>query len=243
MKLFKNLMFYLSVPKCVFCGERLSRNEKALCSTCFSEYENEKNRNCSLCTKPLSACSCPNHFLDSHFVHKLIKVFRYSANDKLPTSSLIYSLKKDNRSDVLDFLSSELAEAIQNTVQDPQSYIFTSVPRRKKSIAKYGIDHASILSRAVAKKLDADYLALLKSKAKREQKKSKNRQQRIKNADFVLKKQKINLTGKRVIIIDDIVTSGASIGTAAMNIKSTGAKSVTGAVLSIAYKDEKGLIL
>ena len=58
----------------------------------------------------------------------------------------------------LDFLSSELAKAIKNSVQNPQEYIFTSVPRRKKSILKYGIDHAKILSRAVARKLDADYL-------------------------------------------------------------------------------------
>ena len=198
---------------------------------------------CSICFKTLSECSCPNKFLDAHYIHKLIKVFRYSPEANLPTNNLIYSLKKDNRTDVIDLLSDELVVAIKNSIKDPQSYIFTSIPRRKKSIIKYGIDHAAVLSKAVAKKLEADYVPLLKSKSKKEQKKSKSREERLKNAVFELKDEKAELIEKKVIIVDDIVTSGASMASAAMNIKSTGAKSVVGAVLSIAYKDEKSLIL
>ncbi len=230
------VLFALSVPKCVCCHERLNHGEKALCLKCSAKFEEFKSRNCSKCAKLLHQCDCSNQFLESHYVRRVIKCFRYlDRAEAAPGNSLIYSIKRDNRSDVLDLCAEELAAAIRNSVCDPEKYIFTNVPRRRSAIIEHGIDHSALLARSVAKRLGGRYIPLLKSNSKRPQK-SLERTDRMKNADFRLIKD-LDLSGREVIIVDDIITSGASVSVAASLIRSLGAKKIIAATLAIAYRD------
>ncbi len=237
MKIFEKILFYLSVPKCVFCGEILSKEDLGLCEKCKVKYDDAKKKNCSVCSKPLSECSCTNKHLDSHFIHKHVKVFRYRSGQEAPENSLIYKLKRDNRRDVVNFLSLELSEAIKNSVKIDGNVIITSVPRRKAAKAKYGIDQAEMLGISVAKRLDCSYLKTLKSKAKSAQKKAESPEKRMENAKFSPTNKNLDLKGKTVILIDDIVTTGASMGACAFHIKSLGAKRIIGASVATAYRD------
>lgn len=238
MKFFDKILYYISVPKCVACGERLSTEDRGLCSSCLDEYRAHLERNCSKCAKPLRECACTNEYLDAHFVHSLVKLFRYVPDAKNAASSLIYSLKRDNNRRVLDFLSDELAMAIKNSIESPESFVFTSVPRRSSSKRRYGIDHAKMLSSDTARKIGAEYRELLVSKSKHAQKSAGGIENRISNIDIRLKDEKLDISGKRVIVVDDIVTTGASMAASAIALKSAGAKSVVGAALSIAYRDK-----
>ena len=237
MNTFRKLLYYIAPPRCVFCKERTPIDSTVLCHICKEKYDDALRRNCSVCAKPLYECTCPNDYLDSHYVHKCIKVFRYLPDNELPTNSLIFSLKKDNRHDVLDMLSQELADAIKFNLKNYESYVMTSVPRRKSAISKYGFDHAKILGKAISEKLGLKYINALKSNVKREQKFSMSREERFKNLKFNIRKKSIDLSGQNVIIVDDIITTGASMGACAMLLKSVGAKRIVGASLAIAYKD------
>lgn len=231
-----SVLFYISVPKCVGCKIKLSRSDVALCPDCLKEYDNIKQRNCSICAKPLDFCTCTNKYLDSHYIHKLIKVFRYVQREPLPSNNLIYSLKRDNRRDVLEFLSRELIDAISHSIINVNECVFTNVPRRREARSKYGFDHAKLLAKYIANHFSAQYYQPIISKAKISQKKTLGRD-RIKNATFKLKTKTKDLTGKTVIIVDDIVTTGSSMGACATLIRALGAKRIIGAAISIAYKD------
>ena len=237
MNLFETLLYYVAPPKCTCCKNRLTRKEQALCKKCKTEYDNTLRRNCSICAKPLYECSCTNDYLDSHYVHESVKVFRYRVEGGEAANSLIYSLKRDNRRDVLKFLSEEVASSILNSIKVNDNYIVASVPRIEKSIVKYGIDHAELLGRSIAKILGIKYQKLLISKSKLQQKHAEGREARIKNVDFRIKHATKDITGKNVILVDDIVTTGASMGHAATLIKGLGAKKIIGASVAIAYKD------
>ena len=154
----------------------------------------------------------------------------------MPSNNLIYSLKRDNRKDVLEFLANELIEAILNSIKNANECVFVNVPRRLESRLKYGFDHAKLLAKYVAKHFSAQYYQPIISKAKKSQKKTQGRE-RIKNATFKLKNKAKDLSGKTVIIIDDIVTTGSSMGACATLIRALGAKKIIGATISIAYKD------
>ena len=237
----KNIMdrvlFALSVPKCVCCKTRLDYGENALCLKCSAEFEQFKTRNCSRCARKLNMCSCSNDFLEAHYIKRTIKCFRYlNRNDATPGNALIYSLKRDNRSDVLKKCADELEYAIRNSISDPGGYIFTNVPRRKSAIIEHGIDHSELLARELAKRFDAEYISLLKSNAKKPQK-SLETADRFKNAEFYISKN-IDLTGRAVILVDDIITSGASMSKAASLIRSLGSREINAASLAIAYKDQ-----
>lgn len=231
------ILFYLSVPKCIGCKKRLSIDDRVLCPECLVEYREIKKRNCSICSKTLDLCSCSNKFLKSHYIHNLIKVFRYVNRDNIPSNNLIYSLKRENRKDVLEFLTDELGKALSNSVTDLEKCVFINVPRRKKEAAKYGLDHAAELAKNLAKRFSAEYYQPLISKSRNPQKKTHGAE-RIKNAKFKLKKNVKDLSGKTVIIVDDIVTTGASMSACAMLIRALDAKKIIGATVSVAYKDQ-----
>jgi ComF family protein len=129
-----------------------------------------------------------------------------------------------------------MTKSIKNAFPKAKDYIVTNVPRSNNSIIKYGYDHAEMLAHEVAKRIGAKYEKILKSDIKVEQKKLHG-ESRKQNAKFAVMNE-IDLSGKTVLIIDDIVTSGASMGEAAMLIRSLGAKRIMGAALGIAYKDK-----
>ena len=230
------VLFALSVPKCICCNERLDYEQKAFCPKCSTDYEDFKTRNCSRCAKILQECSCSNEYLRGHFISKTVKSFRYMVrDDSKPANSLIFSLKKDNRQDVLDVCADEMLKSIENCILEPQNYVITNVPRRKSAIIEYGIDHSALLAEEVAKRLGTRYIPLLKSNSKKAQK-SLEHSERMKNVNFDLIKN-VDLSGKSVIIVDDVITSGASMGSAAALIRSLGCRNIVAASLGIAYKD------
>ena len=231
------VLFALSVPKCVCCGERLSYGEKALCPKCSAEFTDFKSRNCPKCSRVLNKCDCSTDYLEAHFIKHVVKCYRYIHRDKItPSNALIYSLKRDNREDVLKVCADELESAIRNAVINPSDSIFINIPRRSSAILEFGIDHSALLAEELSRRLDAKYISLLKSKAKKPQK-SLEVTERLKNADFELVKE-FDLTGKQVIIVDDIITSGASMASAAAQVRSLGCKNIIGATLAVAYFDD-----
>ena len=135
-ELYRKIIFYTTVPKCVCCKEMLSINDKALCLNCIKEYEQSKERICSVCFSRLPECKCSNHYLKSHMMPKLIKLFRYKPssdpNEKIAANELIYNIKRVKRRDLLDFISDEMIVAIKHSLK-PADYVITNVPRKRRA--------------------------------------------------------------------------------------------------------------
>lgn len=238
-EIFNRILFYITVPKCVFCKEKLDYGERGLCKKCMTVYRAHKQRNCHKCAKILPECNCTYDYLESHGIKNLVKVFRYSKSDQsLPSNYLIYSLKQDNRSDVFSFLADELTASVKNCITgNCADYIITNVPRRKNAVISFGYDHAKRLAKDVSERLGIDYVELLNSKSKKPQK-SVHGHERIENAKFEYRSDDdFNLKGKTVILIDDIVTTGASMTNCATLIRGFRPKRIIGACLGTAYKE------
>lgn len=240
-ELYNRAIFYLSVPKCVCCKEKLDYEDKGLCKSCRATYESHKLRDCPRCSHKLSECFCTYDDLESHGIKNLVKLFRYSKTEEsMPSNYLIYSLKQDNRKDVIAFLSDELARAIEHQVgNSPQGYVITSVPRRRRAIVDFGYDHAKVLAMQVAKRIGIEYVEILRSKSKDPQK-SVYGDARRENAKFDYKcKEDFTLKGKTVILVDDIITTGSSMINSATLIRGLRPKRIIGACLGTAYKEKR----
>ena len=231
------ILHAISVPRCISCKERLSYGEKAFCESCYAVFCEAKTRNCAKCARPLPECFCTNDHLKAHFVKGLSKLYRYLPNKEVgaPENLLIYALKREEREDVVVRCAVELRAAISNSLTIDEGFVFTNVPRRRDAVLNFGTDHAARLAKCLAKSFGVKYVSLLKSRARRPQKRL-DRIERLKNAKFFIKRP-IDLTGKSVIIVDDVVTSGSSMGAAATLVRSLGTKKIYGACLGIAYRD------
>ena len=158
-----------------------------------------------------------------------------------PSNRLIFSLKHDNRRDTFAFLSHELAASISSALDTQgreEQFLITNIPRRPAAKRRDGYDHAKELAKRVASLLNIKYLSLLSSKAESAQREMKGEQRR-KNAKFVYKRkaQEVSLKGLTVIIVDDVVTTGSSLASAADLLRGLGTRRIIGAAVSIAYKD------
>ena len=225
------------LPKCVSCTKPLSRGENVLCEECTKLFLDETVRDCSFCFQKINQCTCtPKPFKNAR-IKLLFKISRYSlTTDKSPTKSLIFSLKHDNYTTVINYISALLADRLKKHFGDgARDLILIPIPRRRKNVIKYGYDHAKVLSKRISKLLGCRALFLLKSLARAEQK-GLTREERKENARFKLRR-KASLEGKCVVLIDDVVTSGASMIGAAQAIAELKPDKTVGACLAISYRD------
>lgn len=232
-------MHLLTVPKCVRCGEPMEIDDRCFCAVCRKDYEEFKQRECSRCAKKIYRCSCSNSLLRAGAIKNVYKVYRYRSWDRdIPSNKLIYALKQQNRRDVFEFTSDELAEAIKASLKlTPEKYVITNIPRRGSAIVDFGYDHAAELAKRVARNLGVDYVRSMRSKAKKAQKESVG-VERIKNAVFQIRPNASEkIKGKTVIIIDDIITTGSSMIAAGKILRSNGARRTISAAIAISYPD------
>lgn len=233
----KDIFRFLFVPKCPSCLSILKTDEWVLCTECKAIYENEKERRCSICNERLFECSCSIPHLDVHKIRSLHKITRYNPrSENVASPYLIYALKRDHRRDVIGFMADELADALLREYGDLSQFLITNVPRRHSALMEHGYDHAAKLTKAISKRLGCEYKAFLKSNARRAQK-SLSPEERQENASFTLCRMEESLKGRILLLVDDIVTSGASMGKCADLLRTLHPKRIVGVCFSIAYRD------
>ena len=221
------------LPKCVGCGLRMPPEcDAVLCPVCRATYENEKENTCPVCGGRMSDCLClPDRFAH-HAIKRMAKLYDYEPQKGRIGARLIYTLKHKNLRSLTDFLGKELAEPLRPVLAEGE-FVVTYPPRSKKGILRDGFDHAEALSRAVAAHLSLPHLCTLR-RTRHAVQKSLSREERRKAAAATYELcPGIDLHGKRVILCDDVATSGATLIAAARLLRRAGAREVILATLAL----------
>ena len=218
-----NLIF---PPKCVLCGETLIyRATTPFCPICRSRYEQEKALPCPECGEKHELCECASERMKRY--GKAIHIGEYVKEETALRSMILFA--KDSSYEYLyRFQASELAALVRRRLDDCEDFVVTYAPRKASKVAKYGIDQAKETSRRVAKLLSIPHYTVLKHIESDEQKRL-TAEERSKNAkrSYRLSKDADGLIrGKRVILYDDVVTSGATMVACASLLKKAGAKEI-----------------
>ena len=225
-------------PKCPACGTLLDLGREAMCPQCAAEYEAATERACPQCLKPLHECTCPNRFLDRHGVHKVIKLVTYHPGEPdRAVNRLIFRLKHCDSEATIHFLADRLAKEIKGQLDEGKQYVITGVPRSASAIRQYGDDHVRLLCRALAARLHIPYVRAVRRIGKEGAQKKKNYRDRLASAAVSYEPNKaVDLHGCRIILVDDIVTSGATLAACANAVRKCGARQVMAAVVGSSYR-------
>lgn len=137
---------------------------------------------------------------------------------------LIWSLKFDRAQAAADIMGRRLAQLYGFAV--PEDALIVPVPTAAKRVRKRGYDQAVLIARSFARHSSRQYTPLLSRLGSQEQK-GVGREERFQQLDsaFVLRAPK-RVPGSRIILIDDIITTGATLEEAAVTLRSGGAKAV-----------------
>ncbi len=214
----KSLWDLLFPRKCILCGCLLD-DEDVLCQHCRKDGPNYPTRK--------TKCQ----FLDSYTA-----VWYYKENVR--RSLLRY--KFYHGTNLAPAYGRLLAARIR--VIYPEGFdLMTWVPTASLRKFRRGYDQAELLAKAVGRELGLSPVKLLKKiRNNRAQSGLKNAAQRRANVVGVYRLTgKASVEGKRILLLDDILTTGATAGECARMLRTAGAKEVHCAVVAAGEKQSE----
>ena len=226
--------------KCILCGDVIDyERETPFCDECLPEWLNNLDFMCVKCGFDCDFCTClPERVREiSHL--STFGVF-YTPKASTPVNRIVYKMKREHNFPTIRFCAKILAKkVVKSFAKNGTSYkdfVITYPARRKKSIIKYGYDHAELLAKELSKFLRLEYVKVFKNLGAEEQK-ALTKTQRFSNASGAYEIIKgANVKNKKFLIVDDVMTSGATLNICSKMLLSEGAS----AVVPIAFaKDTK----
>ncbi|MDD5527513.1 MAG: ComF family protein [Patescibacteria group bacterium] len=228
----RKLLNVLFPIDCAGCG----KEDEWLCQDCLLKLPLGRKADCFFCEKEnQSGMTCPacaaNHNLDGVFV-----CADYS--DRI-VSGLIKKLKYSFARELGEVLA-EIACRYWKKIADedrfgklsPQKFIITPIPLHKKRYNWRGFNQAEIIARYFADRQNFAYQdALVRVKHKTPQARLGGAERR-ENIAGCFAAHGENLTGKKILLIDDVATTGSTLDEAARVLKSAGASKVWGLVIA-----------
>jgi ComF family protein len=203
----------LSFQLCPYC-EKESTQNGAVCARC-KKYQFEKN---SFLTLDALVCAT-----DYQKIAKLVHLFKYDFVTELgvPLGKIIVRALQENNLALPDFI--------------------IPIPIHQRKLKWRGFNQAEILAGAVSQNLTPGFPILVRANLVFRQKKThaqmkiKNylaRLENLRNAFALVPDAKQVIKGKKILLIDDIATTGATLFECAKTLKNAGAKEVTAAIIA-----------
>lgn len=236
-KIWDLFVYLLYPPRCVACKCAIARNT-GMCHDCLKLYDKAERKRCGICLKQARNCSCrpmlltdTDKFCDKNLISLFYLAQPDSKNleDKL-VRKFIYKFKRNHDRASVGFasriLSHEFLLLLKASDGNTEDWIITNPPRSKEQRLMYGFDHAAQLARSISKMTGIKYAECFKRNTNKMQK-TLNAYQRRANANKAYSViDKSLFEGKKVLIVDDVITTGATINACARLLKENGAELV-----------------
>lgn len=230
----KKLLDWLYPERCVFCDCLLEKREKYLCSSCRKHIpEPIQEPRCKKCSKPLESeereyCYDCTEYQQSY--DRGLAVFTY----RDPMKAALMRFKFHGRREYGDFLGKLLCIYGKTFIQQIKPQVIIPVPVHRKKKNRRGYNQAEILAAVVSRGFSIPIRTdlVLRRKFTKAQKElnRKERKRNLKQA-FYVKNEVRNY--QRVLLVDDIYTTGSTVNTISEKLKNEGVKEVYFLVLCI----------
>ncbi|HEY0563912.1 MAG TPA: ComF family protein [Methylophilus sp.] len=218
----KPLYQHVLAQQCVLCANA-THTADSLCAPCLADLPWAPAHSCQQCGLPshhrvCGAClSDPPHF---DFTHA---VFQYG----YPVDALLHAYKYQHALHLSLSLGNLMVTAMMKTLQSQHIEVLIPMPLHPQRLKERGFNQSLELAKVMAKQtgiaLNYQHCQRIRNTPPQASLKLKDRVRNIKGA-FEYCGQ---LQGQHVAIIDDVMTSGASVNELAKILKQAGAASVT----------------
>lgn len=233
-RLYSLLLNTVFPPVCMKCGT-MCGEAGGVCAKCFSELTFVVEPFCHKCGKPLDSIVkewgfCPYcQQSGKNYFDEARAALVYDEN----SSPLILALKYADKTELVPVLARWICLAAKDVNAD----LVVPVPLFSGRLRQRKYNQAALLAINIAKAKKVKYMPLLK--------RNKNtgsqgglsrykRKQNVKGAFSVAKNCEVK--GKTVIIVDDVMTTGATMNECAKTLKKVGASKVIAVTLAVVLK-------
>ena len=233
MGISKVLISAVSPKVCLGCGEIINENDD-LCFYCHEMLsKTADSKYCSKCGNNKANCRCTKDVL---FFKGIASPFY---NEGI-AREIMYSYKFSHREYVAEFFARQIVLSIKQNFYDTGFEVVCFVPLFFLNRLRRGYNQSELIARHVGKLLNipvASKALGCKFKSKPQHEMLINeRSENVKDKYY----SKHSLRGKRVLLIDDIKTTGATLNECAKALMGAGADSVYCATGLVTPKKKKG---
>ncbi len=197
------LLKRISYPSCMKCGKQLEDEKQELCHDCAGR---------------------------AHDYVRGVAAFSYT--DAMKNS--MYAFKYNNRREYADFYADSICDFYGNTIRGWKADVIMPVPLHKSRLRTRGYNQAALLGRCLARKLDIPYdeKTLFRTR-KTTPLKELSDKERVTGLKSAFQVSGNSVEYKKIILADDIYTTGATIDECARTLLSAGASEIYFAVVCI----------
>ena len=229
---FLNLLF----PRgCPLCGDLTDGGTARLCAACTERIAEELKLPCPLCGKTAPECAClPSALTETVSAiggcpHAYVGFYRPQEPESA-LSQLIYALKSNADDAAAQVLARMLVRELMRTFlsagEDIRQWTVTYAPRSTGKRREAGFDHGERLAKLCAYASGARYAALFTRRGGREQKRLSESERRANAESSIRLRRRADCRDAKIILIDDVITSGATVAACAKLLRDAGAKAV-----------------
>jgi len=218
---------------CQLCGARAS---ECLCVACVHDLPYRQAGGCPCCgVEGPGNQICGACLSDPPAFDRTVAPFRYA----FPLDRLLQSYKFNQNLALTAFFTEALRQAVASGVPRPDTVI--AIPLARQRLAERGFNQSALLAEGLARALGIEHAAheLLKVRDTPPQS-GLDRAARLKNVRGAFDCAQ-SLKGKHVALVDDVMTTGATLSEAARVLKKAGAASVSAWVLARAGREWSAL--
>jgi competence protein ComFC len=211
-------------PRCVVCRTLLKHGE-VLCHSCRKKITIHATFFCGRCRLRLPE--------GKKVCHKDTPYLLGAATDYHgPAKKLIHALKFDLVQDAAEELGSLLSEYSARVNFEPQNDLVIPIPLSRQRRRERGFNQAEQIARSLATRLGLELCTapLCRIRQTPAQSKTASLHERIKNVAGCFSADPEIVRGRNILLIDDVVTSGATLLEAAKALKAAGADTITALV-------------
>lgn len=228
MQIFKDI-FYLFFPKvCLSCKLQLKHNETNICTLCRHDFP-------QTCYTNVEKNLLERKFYGRVPLEQATSLFFFHKKGKV--QSLIHQLKYKNQEEIGTLFGSWLANEMLESSRFKNIDYIVPVPLHPNKKKKRGYNQLTKFGEEIANKLDAELIEnkLIKINSTDTQT-QKGRLERWKNVNELFELSDCTFfENKHVLLIDDVITTGATIETCANQLLKT--KNIKISIAVMAYTE------
>lgn len=227
MGLINSILGIFFTNTCPVCGQAVAFNHEGVCKECRGKIKYIREPRCRKCGRPLvdmcqvlcNGCSKRKHQFDSG-----VCVFEHSGEIK----KSIYEFKYNNRRDYSEFYAKEAVKIYGRRLGEWNVQAIIPVPIHKERELERGYNQALEFGQALARYIGipVEKRALVRRKKTAPQKELTEimRYLNLKNAFDVEQNSIVGI--KRVLLVDDIYTTGSTVDACSSILKKAGVEEV-----------------
>lgn len=217
--------------RCPVCGEIVKPAGNLICPSCFRELSFVKSPVCKKCGKEIvdeTMELCEDCMIHRHAFEYGIALLNYNETARKSMAQIKYN----NKREYLDFFGALMAARYEKTIGRMNVDVIVPVPVHESRLRKRGFNQAEVLADIMGKQLgipmEPDLLARTKKTLPQ---KELTATERLKNLSGAFDAGVIPEGVRRVLLIDDIYTTGSTIEACARALRNAGIESVYFAVI------------